>query len=281
MTLPVYQIDTFTDRVLAGNPAAVVVLEQWPDRAVLQAVAAENGVPTTAFLIDERDRPALRWFTPTMEEELCGHATLAAAWLLFHRLRPGTRSVVFATRAGPLPVVLRDDETLEIDFPSRPPRPVEPHPLLLPALGNPRPREVLAGRDYLLVFDDAGMVRRIRPDFALLLGIDRPAVIVTAPGDNGFDCVSRFFAPAHGIDEDHATGAAHATVAPYWTERLGQWTIRAFQASPRGGVLHCRVSGDRVALAGACALYLEGTIHIGEAAPNLHTVVDNPRSPTL
>lgn len=266
MRLPIVQVDAFAEAVFRGNPAAVVLVgEDWPPVALMQSIAAENNQTTTAFL---RRGPgasdfALRWFTPTMEEPACGHATLAAAWVVFDRLAPALTTVAFETRAGRLTVTRTDDGLLELDFPARPPVPVEPHPNLLAALGDPAPRAVLAGRDYLVVFDTAQAVRALRPDFAALVRLDRPAVIVTAPGEgDGFDCVSRFFAPAHGIAEDHATGAAHATVAPYWAARLGRPVLRAFQASARGGVFRCtlRPGGDRVALAGRCAFYMAGEI---------------------
>ncbi|MGE0749780.1 MAG: PhzF family phenazine biosynthesis protein [Variibacter sp.] len=262
MRLPIYQIDAFSDRPFTGNPAAVVLLEAWLDDETQQAIAAENNMTTTAFLIDDESNPKLRWFTPTIEEEICGHATMATAWLVFNRLRPSLRQVTFDTRAGALRVDRRDDGRLAIDFPTRPPKPVMPHPDLLAALGNPRPREILAGRDYLVVLEDAAAVRAVRPDFRRLGATDRHATIVTAPGDNGFDCVSRFFAPGHGIDEDPATGAAHASVAPYWAARLDKPVVRAFQASKRGGTFECHLRGERVTFVGNCAFYMEGAIEI-------------------
>ncbi|MCC7425844.1 MAG: PhzF family phenazine biosynthesis protein [Alphaproteobacteria bacterium] len=266
MRLPIYQIDAFADRPMSGNPAAIVLLPddlpEWLPDTTMQAIAAENNQTTTAFLARRGEGFHLRWFTPTIEEEICGHATLATAALVFGRLAPEARKVAFNTRAGSLRVDRLADGTLEIDFPARPPGPVVPHPELLPALGGAAPVEILAARDYLLVYDDPAKVRAIAPDFAALARTDRHAVIVTAPGDGGFDCVSRFFAPGHGIDEDHATGAAHATVAPYWCARLGRNAIDAFQASRRGGYLRCTMRGDRVAFAGRCVFYLEGTISI-------------------
>lgn len=260
MSLPVFQIDAFADGPFSGNPAGIVLVPDWPDDRVMQAIAAETNQTTTAFLRARDGRFALRWFTPTIEEEICGHATLAAAWLVFRRLDPARRAVAFDTRAGVLAVQLLDDGSLEIDFPARPTRPAAPHPDLLPALGGPPPLDVRAARDYLVVFDRADIVRGLRPDFARLARTDRHATIVTAPGDGAFDCVSRFFAPGHGIAEDHATGAAHASIAPYWSERLGKPTIAAFQASPRGGHFRCTMRGERVAFAGGCRLFLEGRI---------------------
>lgn len=260
MSLSIFQIDAFADGPFSGNPAGIVLVPDWPDDRVMQAIAAETNQTTTAFLRARGDRFALRWFTPTIEEEICGHATLAAAWLVFQRLDPARREVAFDTRAGVLAVQRLDDGRLEIDFPARLTRPVAPHPDLLPALGGPPPVEVRATRDYLVVFDRADIVRALRPDFARLARTDRHATIVTAPGDGAFDCVSRFFAPGHGIPEDHATGAAHASIAPYWTERLKKPSIATFQASPRGGYFRCTMRGERVAFAGGCRLFLEGRI---------------------
>ena len=262
MRLPIFQIDAFTEKAFSGNPAAVVLLQEWLPDTDLQAIAAENNQTTTAFVIDREQEPDLRWFTPTIEEEICGHATLATAWLVFNRLKPKSTRVVFRTRAGPLSVDRLIDERLAIDFPARPPLPIEPHADLLLALGGAKPSEILAARDYLLVFDDAATVRSLRPDFRRLARTDRHATIVTAPGEAGYDCVSRFFAPGHGIDEDPATGAAHATVAPYWANRLGKSVIHAYQASARGGVFECRMLGERVQFVGNCRFYLEGAIEI-------------------
>jgi len=262
MRLPLFQIDAFAEAVFRGNPSAVVLVEDWPAGALMQAIAAENNLSTTAFLLRREGAFHLRWFTPTVEEEICGHATLAAAALVFARLDPALDRVGFGTRAGTLAVTRLPDGRLEMDFPARPPGPVTPHPGLLVALGPARPVEVLAGRDYLVVYARAAEVRALAPDMAALAEIDRHAIIVTAPGEGGFDCVSRFFAPGHGIAEDPATGAAHMTVAPYWAARLGRGTLHALQASARGGVIDCTLRGDRVALAGRCAFYLEGTITI-------------------
>ncbi|MCC6466694.1 MAG: PhzF family phenazine biosynthesis protein [Alphaproteobacteria bacterium] len=260
MPLPVFQVDAFAGGPFSGNPAAIVQVPEWPDIRIMQSIAAEMNQTTTAFLRQQHDRFALRWFTPTIEEEICGHATLAAAWLVFDRIDPERRDVAFDTRAGPLTVRRLDDGRLEIDFPARPTEPVTSHPDLLAALGGPPPVEVRAARDYLVVYDRPDIVRGLRPDFGRLARTDRHATIVTAPGDDGFDCVSRFFAPGHGISEDHATGAAHASIAPYWTEQLGKSSIAAFQASARGGFFHCTMRQPRVSFAGACRLFLEGRI---------------------
>jgi len=257
---PIYQIDAFADAAFQGNPAAVVVLDAWLPAPLLQAIAAENNQSTTAFLVRDAGIERLRWFTPTIEEEICGHATLAAAWLVLEKLDPGRSRVEFDTRAGTLAVIRLDDGRLEIDFPARPTEPVRPHPDLLAALGDADAVEVRAARDYLVIYADPGAVRALDPDFARLARIDRHATIVTAPGDGGYDCVSRFFAPGHGILEDAATGAAHAALAPYWSARLNRDRLRAYQASRRGAAFDCTMRGARVGLAGRCTLYMEGTI---------------------
>lgn len=260
MRLPLYQIDAFTSRVFRGNPAAVVPLESWPEDALLQAIAAENNLSETAFFAPEGDGYRLRWFTPAVEVDLCGHATLATGWLILNRLQPGRDAVTFHTRSGALGV-RRTGALLAMDFPARPPEPVAPCAGLVEAIGG-RPRTVLAARDYLLVYGSAAEVRELNPDMAALMNIDRFAVIVTAPGDDGYDCVSRFFAPAKGVPEDPVTGSAHCTLVPYWARRLGKPTVRAFQASARGGELTGIDQGARVSLAGDCAFYLEGTIRL-------------------
>ena len=267
LSLPLYQVDAFTDAVFAGNPAAVVPLEGWLPDAVLQAVAAENNLAETAFFVPDGEGYDLRWFTPETEVELCGHATLATAHVIFSVLKPGgSDRIRFSTRqAGPLTVTRSPapwgGELLTLDFPARPPEPVEPDPGLLAALGGPAPQAVLAARDYLVVYADEAAVRALRPDMAGIAALDRFAVIATAPGRET-DFVSRFFAPAHGIPEDPVTGSAHCTLAPYWARRLGRTALTGFQASRRGGRLWCDLRGDRVLISGHAVLYLSGTIFI-------------------
>jgi len=262
MRIPIYQLDAFTDRRFAGNPAAICPLEAWLPDATLQAIAAENNLSETAFLVPAADGYELRWFTPATEVDLCGHATLASGEVVFRFLAPDLREVRFRTRrAGVLTVSRRGDE-LVMDFPGRPPARVEPPAALAAALGA-APREVLAGeRDYLAVFERAGDVRALRPDMRALATLDRSAVVVTAPGEGGVDFVSRFFAPSLGVDEDPVTGSAHCVLAPYWAKRLGRKSLKARQLSARGGDIACEVAGDRVLLAGKVALYLEGAITV-------------------
>jgi PhzF family phenazine biosynthesis protein len=259
MRLPMYQVDAFSARVFAGNPAAVVPLETWLPDDVMQAIAAENNLAETAFFAPEGKGFRLRWFTPTVEVDLCGHATLASAHLLFTTLAyPGPR-IEFLTRSGMLTVARRGD-LLAMEFPARPPQPCAPPPALDKALGK-APLEVLGARDYLLVYGREADIRSLSPDMERIAKFDRFAVIVTAPGES-CDFVSRFFAPAQGIPEDPVTGSAHCTLIPYWSKRLGKTTMQARQISPRGGELVCEDRGERVVIAGKAALYLEGAIHV-------------------
>lgn len=259
MELPIFQIDAFSSRVFGGNPAAVVPLTKWLPDDVLQAIAAENNLAETAFFVRQGDHYALRWFTPAVEVDLCGHATLATAHLLFARFEPEAERVRFTTQSGWLEVS-RDGDRLALDFPARPPLPCTVPAALTAALGT-QPVEVLASRDYFVVLRSAEAVRAVKPDFALLGTLDRAAVIVTAPGDD-CDFVSRFFAPGMGIPEDPVTGSAHCTLIPYWSRRLGKISLLARQLSARGGELHCEDRGERVAIGGHTVLYLEGTIYI-------------------
>jgi PhzF family phenazine biosynthesis protein len=258
MRLPIYQVDAFADRIFAGNPAAVVPLEAWLPDATLQAIAAENNLSETAFFIRQAETYALRWFTPTVEVDLCGHATLASAYVVFRFLEPERRRVAFETRKSGMLVVWRQGDELAMDFPAWVAKPCETPSGLAVALGR-NPSEVLASRAYLAVYERESDVAAIKPDFAALKRLDR-AVIVTAPGSDGVDFVSRFFAPGVGIDEDPVTGGAHCQLIPYWAKRLGKTRLAARQISPRGGALSCALEGERVTIAGRAQLYLEGTI---------------------
>lgn len=255
-----FQIDAFASRVFTGNPAAVVPLAQWLDDAVLRAVAAENNLSETAFVVGAAGRYQIRWFTPLSEVDLCGHATLASGWVVMNRLEPGLAQVTFESKSGPLRVVAEGDR-LALDFPARPPEPAEASLESVAAALGARPRLLLSSRDYLAVFDDEAQVVALKPDLTLTAALDRMAVIVTAPGSD-CDFVSRFFAPAVGIPEDPVTGSAHSTLVPYWSQRLGRKTLFARQVSARGGELWCEDRGFRVSIAGRAVLYLEGTIAI-------------------
>jgi predicted PhzF superfamily epimerase YddE/YHI9 len=261
MRLPMYQVDAFTDSLFGGNPAAVCPLDAWLPDATMQAIAAENNLAETAFFVRDGGDYALRWFTPTVEVDLCGHATLASGHVVFSFLEPRRESVGFHTvKAGTLTVSRRGD-LLVMDFPSRPAEPCEPPPGLLAALGG-RPREVLGARDCLVVYDTAADVAALEPDLTALGKVDCWAAIVTAPGDNGIDFVSRFFAPAQGVPEDPVTGSAHCTLVPYWAKRLGKTQFEARQLSRRGGALGCALNGDRVSIGGKAITYLEGQIEV-------------------
>jgi PhzF family phenazine biosynthesis protein len=262
MRLPIYQVDAFTDTLFGGNPAAVCPLDAWLPDATMQAVAAENNLAETAFFVRDGNDYALRWFTPTVEVDLCGHATLASGHVVFHFIEPGRDSVSFRTlKAGTLAVSRRGSDLLEMDFPARPAVPVEAPAGLVAALGG-APQAVLRARDHLVVYGSAAEVAALDPDLAALAEVDCWAAIVTAPGDNGVDFVSRFFAPAQGVPEDPVTGSAHCTLTPYWAARLGKAELEARQISRRGGALRCALDGDRVSIAGRAVLYLEGKISV-------------------
>ena len=259
MRLPIYQVDAFTEKLFGGNPAAICPLEAWLPDATMQAIAAENNLSETAFFVREGGNYALRWFTPTVEVDLCGHATLASAHVIFRCLEPQRQSVTFRTqRAGNLTVERREGE-LVMDFPARPASPAQAPGGLICALGG-APREMLRARDHLAVYGSAAEVAALKPDFTALARVDCFAVIATAPGANGADFVSRFFAPSQGIDEDPATGSSHSTLVPYWANRLGKSELQARQISPRGGAFSCTLAGDRVRIGGRAVLYLEGQI---------------------
>jgi predicted PhzF superfamily epimerase YddE/YHI9 len=258
MKLPLYQVDAFTNRVFGGNPAAVVILDDWLPDDVLANIAAENNLAETAFAILRPDVVPLRWFTPAaVEVDLCGHATLAAAHVLFRYSFPEAKQIIFSTRSGNLTVV-RDGELLNMDFPARPGKPVPISDSLVCALGG-TPREAFVARDLMAVFGSEAEVRDLHPDFNRIVELDTFAVIATAPGDT-VDFVSRFFAPRAGIPEDPATGSSHCTLAPYWASRLGKSELVAKQISARGGDLVCNLHGNRVSIAGRTAEYLRGEI---------------------
>jgi PhzF family phenazine biosynthesis protein len=242
---PLFQIDAFTTRRFAGNPAAVMPMDEFPADHVMQSVAAENNLAETAFVVSDAGEYRLRWFTPTVEVPLCGHATLASAAVVMERLEPGRRSVVFHTASGPL-TVDRTNSGYCMNFPVRRSDRVSPPPNLDAALGAASV-EVYADKfNYLILLDSASRVRRLAPDIAAIARMDRGGVIVTAPGDEVYDFVSRYFAPAKGIPEDPVTGGAHCALTPFWADRLGKTAFRAFQASQRGGELICRLLGERV-----------------------------------
>jgi len=256
--LKLLQIDAFTDRVFGGNPAAVCALERWLPDAALQAIAAENNLSETAYYLRRDDGDYdLRWFTPGVEVDLCGHATLAAAFAIFRSEGAAAETLRFHTRSGALSV-RRDERGLAMDFPLTRPRPIDAPAGLLDALGVAR-AQVLDADDYIVVVEDETLVDALAPDIAGLRAFPRRGIAVTAPGRD-FDFVSRWFGPRVSVDEDPVTGSAHTWLAPYWAQRLGKTTLRARQGGRRQGTLTCEVVGERVVLRGNAVLYLSGEI---------------------
>ena len=259
MKIPIYQIDAFASKLFSGNPAAVVPLDDWLDDKTMLAIAAENNLAETAFFVREGEGFDLRWFTPKIEVDLCGHATLASGWVIFNELGYGYDEVRFETQSGTL-VVQRDGDLLSMDFPSWMPE-VAPAPDgLIEALGV-EPVEVLKSRDYLVVYESEAEIRSISPDFGKLIKVDTLGVCVSSKGDDA-DFVSRFFAPRVGIPEDPVTGSTHSELTPYWAGKLAKTKMRALQLSERGGELFCEHQGDRVKIAGRAVKYLSGEIEI-------------------
>lgn len=262
MSLLLFQIDAFTARPFAGNPAAVMPMEAFAEDAVLQALAAENNLPETAFLVRQASGDyRLRWFTPTIEVPLCGHATLASAAVVMERLEPGRTSVTFHSASGPLRV-RRGASGYVMDLPARRVTAADAPAGLERALGAGVRETAWDGFNFLALLEDAAAVRGLRPDLAAIQALACAGVVVTAEGDAGYDMVSRYFAPAKGIAEDPVTGGAHCALTPFWAARLGKETLRAFQASPRGGEIGCRLMGERVELTGECVFYLEGKVDV-------------------
>jgi len=260
MKIKQYQVDAFATRVFEGNPAAVCPLDSWPDDSLLQAIAQENNLSETAFFVPGEKGFELRWFTPVDEVDLCGHATLATAHVIFEILGYGGPVIPFETRSGEL-FVKKQGNRLQLDFPAQPPAACEMPDALVPGLGGVRPVEVLAAADYMAVFENETTIRNIRPDHTLLSKLDLRGLIVTAPGDE-VDFVSRFFAPQLGVPEDPVTGSAHCELAPYWAGRLGKKILSANQVSRRGGSLVCEVAGDRVLISGGAVMFMEGEISL-------------------
>ncbi len=257
--IALYQLDAFSARPFGGNPAAVCPLEAWLDDGLLQAIAAENNLSETAFLVARGDDYELRWFTPTVEVDLCGHATLASGWVVFNRLAPGRDTVTFHSRSGPLQVS-GSGELLTLDFPGKPPKPFDDGGTVAEAIGV-RPLEVLKADKLLAVLPDEAAVRAVQPDLPRIAALPGDGLIVSAPGET-CDFVSRYFAPHAGIPEDPVTGSAHCVLAPYWASRLGKARLEARQVSTRGGELVVEERGARVLISGRVAPYLEGRIRV-------------------
>lgn len=261
MRVPIYQVDAFATRRFGGNPAAVMRLEAFPTDVALQALAAENNLAETAFIVGDRGEYRLRWFTPAVEVPLCGHATLASAAVVLERLEPSRCEVTFQTASGAL-TVSRNEKGYVMDFPARLAAPIEASKVIATALGV-SPIQLLADSiNYLALLPSARQVRDLTPDITALSRLDRTGVIVTAAGEAPYDMVSRYFAPAIGVPEDPVTGSAHCALAPFWAERLSKPVLRAYQASRRGGEMTCRVRDNRVELEGSCVFYMEGVAEV-------------------
>lgn len=264
MKLQIFQIDAFTDTLFGGNPAAVCPLESWLDDAVLQNIAIENNLAETAFFVPvSNNRFQLRWFTPEIEMDLCGHATLASAFVIFNELQNTSQSIAFETQSGLL-TVNRVGNYLALDFPSRPPKKAVLPKAISESL-NIQPQEVWKARDYLLVYNSEEEVKNIQPDTGILnqVNINPGGIIVTAKGaDDDVDFVSRFFTPQASVFEDPVTGSAHCTLIPFWAERLHKNKLRAVQVSSRRGALLCQLNTNRVSIMGKAVTYLRGTINL-------------------
>ena len=266
-TLPIFQIDVFTSRLFHGNPAAVVPLDTWLPDATLQAIAAENNLAETAFFVKDKatggrggaPRYHVRWFSPTIEVDLCGHATIACAHVLWNHLGLKGSKIAFRSMSGELGVSRRDD-LIELDFPARPGAPVRITEKICAAMGC-APTEAYKARDLLLVFDNRREVHELKPDFAAVEALDCFGVIATAPG-SGHDFVSRFFVPKGGINEDPATGSTNCTLVPYWAARLKKKVLTGHQVSSRGGEMFCELRGKRVAIGGRAVTYMKGTAFV-------------------
>jgi PhzF family phenazine biosynthesis protein len=264
MHIALFHVDAFTEHAFSGNPAAVCFLDFWLDDAFLGKVAAENNMPATAFLVPSEQGYELRWFSPVCELKLCGHATLGAAFVLFHFVRPDLEKVLFSTRLRGLLTVSKNGDWLSMEFPALAAKPCTPPSELLRSLGASLASadvvQVFAGNEtYVTVLSSAGKVRDFRPEFACLEQLHPHVVVLTAPGEE-VDFVSRYFAPSYGIPEDFVTGSSHCMLAPIWADRLGKTDLRARQLSPRPGELRCEVAGDKVILKGKAVPVLRGSL---------------------
>ncbi len=257
--IPIYQLDAFTDKPYGGNPAAVCPLDDWLPDDVMQSIAFENNLSETAFYVPEGDGYRLRWFTPKIEVDLCGHATLATGWLILNELERDRDSVAFETRSGTL-IVTRDGDNLNMNFPALVAEEIPMPDGLVDALGV-KPEAFLRAAKNMAVLKDEAAVRNVTPDFSYIKNMQGMGLIITAPGDNS-DCASRYFAPHAGIDEDPVTGSAHCTIVPYWADVLGKTDIHARQVSERSGDLFCRLDGERVIIGGKARTVLKGTFFV-------------------
>jgi len=259
--MTIYQVDAFTKHVFGGNPAAVIPLDGWPDDALMQNIAMENNLSETVFFVNTGDGYHIRWFTPEFEIDLCGHATLASAYVIKNYIEPSIETIRFSTQqVGELRAICRDG-MYTLDFPARMPVACEKPEEVLNSLGLPTAAAVLKSRDYFVVLRDEQAVRNIKPDFSLLEQLDAIGVIVTAKGESA-DVVSRCFYPGAGIPEDPVTGSAHCNIVPYWCDKLGTSKLYCKQLSARGGDLWCELKDDRVLMSGHCAEFMKGQLNV-------------------
>ncbi len=261
MKLKIYQIDAFTDKIFSGNPAAVCILEYWLDDNLMRNIAAENNLAETAFAVRKEDKYEIRWFTPTVEVDLCGHATLATAFVLFMYFVSNDKIEFYSERSGSLHVERSQSGFLTLDFPTDELNEVEAKDQLISALGRAPVKTFRGKTDYLLIYSSQKEIEDMEPDYRQLAKTDARGVIVSAKGEE-VDFVSRFFSPNTGIDEDPVTGSAHTSLTPYWSKELGKTTLTARQLSKRGGDLVCEYLGDRVKISGHAVLYLVGEIEV-------------------
>ena len=261
MKIPIFQVDAFSSKIFGGNPAAVCPLSEWLSDEEMLQIAAENNLSETAFFVAEEEGYYLRWFTPEYEIDLCGHATLATAHVLFQHLGYPKESIHFNSKSGLLSVT-KKDQLLTLDFPVRTPEPAPLPPIIAEGIGK-APKEVLKSRDYVLVYESEEDIQAMKPNQSLLdtINLDPGGIIVTAPGTNA-DFVSRFFTPQASVFEDPVTGSAHCSLVPYWAEKLNKTKLHAQQLSKRGGDLWCELKENRVLISGRAATYLEGFIEI-------------------
>jgi len=263
MKLTIYQVDAFTDKVFGGNPAAVIPLQDWLDESLMQKIAMENNLSETAFFVKTDDGYHLRWFTPQNEIDLCGHATLASAYVIKNFLEPHIQEIQFTTQVAGILKASAKEGLYTLDFPARIPEPCDTPQNLLESLGVTAVVEVLKSRDYFVVLPSEEAIHNLEPDFNLMKELDAFGVIATARGRTA-DTVSRCFFPGTGIPEDPVTGSAHCNIVPYWSEKLGKKELTCLQVSQRGGELFCAVKGDRVLMSGKCVLYMSGEIILNQ-----------------
>jgi PhzF family phenazine biosynthesis protein len=261
MKLTIYQVDAFAETIFKGNPAAVIPLEDWIEDSLMQQIAMENNLSETVFFVKTDAGYHIRWFTPEYEIDLCGHATLASAYIIKNFIEPHVQEISFTTqKAGTLKAAAKDG-LYTLDFPARMPEPCQVPEKLLASIGTTAVVEVLRSRDYFVVLPNEEAVRNAEPDYTVMKELDTIGVIVTAKGHEA-DVVSRCFYPGAGIPEDPVTGSAHCNIVPYWSEKLGKTKLFCQQLSPRGGDLQCELAGDRVLMSGKCVLFLQGEITV-------------------